>query len=195
MPIGCSAPCSKRPAAIQAISSVRSDVLTVLVDRSSPQYGLMMSRLTLDFETASDCDLSKAGAWAYAEHPTTEILCAAWITDFGYGWTWIPGQDEPLIDLRAYAEMPEFIFEAHNAAFEQAIWHYIMVGQLDMPPIPIERWDCTMARCLYNGLPAKLDTAAQVLGLQQQKDMEGSKLTRSLSKPMSTKTWMARMFP
>jgi hypothetical protein len=50
-----------------------------------------------------------------------------------------------------------------------------------------------MARCLYNGLPAKLETAAQVLGLTEQKDMEGSALTISLSKPMTVKTWMARL--
>ncbi len=85
------------------------------------------------------------------------------------------------------------IFEAHNAGFEQAIWHYIMVPRYGMPPVPIERWDCTMARCLYNGLPAKLETAAQVLGLSEQKDMEGSALTISLSKPMTIKTWMARL--
>jgi hypothetical protein len=68
-----------------------------------------------------------------------------------------------------------------------------MERQYGMPPIPVERWDCTMARCLYNGLPAKLETAAQVLGLTEQKDMEGSALTISLSKPMTIKTWMARL--
>ncbi len=101
--------------------------------------------------------------------------------------------DERLILLRGHADNQETIFEAHNAGFEQAIWHYIMVPRYGMPPIPIERWDCTMARCLYNGLPAKLETAARVLGLVEQKDMEGSALTLSLSKPMSIKTWMARL--
>ncbi len=149
-------------------------------------------RLTLDFETASACDLKSAGAWRYAEDPTTEILCAAWVRD-QHPWVWIPGiNDERLIFLRGNAERDDTIFEAHNAGFEQAIWHYIMVPRYGMPPIPIERWDCTMARCLYNGLPAKLETAAQVLGLSEQKDMEGSALTISLSKPMTIKTWMRR---
>lgn len=149
-------------------------------------------RLTIDFETASACDLGEAGAWAYAEHPTTEILCCAWV--FGeWSWVWSPGQNDAVLGvLRTRADDPHVVFEAHNAAFEQAIWHYIMVGQLGMPPIPPERWDCTMARCLAHGLPAKLETAAKVLGLSEQKDMAGSKLTRSLSKPMTVKAWMDR---
>jgi DNA polymerase len=150
-------------------------------------------RLTLDFETASACDLKSVGAWRYAEDPTTEILCAAWAGP-GPSGIWIPGAcDDLLKELRFYAARADCIFEAHNAGFEQAIWHYIMVPRYGMPPIPIERWDCTMARCLYNGLPAKLETAAQVLGLTEQKDMEGSALTISLSKPMTRKTWMARL--
>jgi DNA polymerase len=150
-------------------------------------------RLTLDFETSSNCDLKEAGAWRYAEDPTTEILCAAWVVE-RHPWVWIPGvNDERLIMLRERALNPWCAFEAHNAGFEQAIWHYIMERQYGMPPVPVERWDCTMARCLYNGLPAKLETAAQVLGLAEQKDMEGSALTISLSKPMTIKTWMARL--
>ena len=146
-------------------------------------------RLTLDFETASACDLAEAGAWAYAEHPTTEILCAAWI-GLGFENVWIPGQNDEILARLAFAAAdPDMIFEAHNASFEQAIWHYIMVGQLNMPPIPVERWDCTMARCLYQGLPAALEWAADVLGLDQQKDMVGSALTKSLSKPMTKKAW------
>jgi DNA polymerase len=151
-------------------------------------------RLTLDFETSSNCDLKEAGAWRYAEDPTTEILCAAWATPVGGSYVWIPGRNDGfLMWLRKRAADPETVFEAHNAGFEQAIWHYIMERQYDMPPVPVERWDCTMARCLYNGLPAKLETAAQVLGLAEQKDMEGSALTISLSKPMTIKTWMARL--
>lgn len=151
-------------------------------------------RLTIDFETASACDLNKAGAWRYAEDPTTEILCCAWIVDFvGEGWVWIPGENDGLLeDLRRYAITPEVIFEAHNVAFEQAIWHYIMVGQLGMPPVPIERWDDTMARCLYTGIPAALEGAATVLGLAERKDMAGSKLTIGLSKPMTQVAWMEK---
>ncbi len=146
-------------------------------------------------ETASGVVLKDVGAWVYAEHPTTELLCAAWMVD-QHPWVWLPGQnDHLLIQLAGHARNPDCVFEAHNASFEQAVWRYIMVAQLGLPPVPIERWDCTMARCLYNGYPAALDMAAQVLGLPEQKDKVGSKLTISLSKPMTIKTWMERMFP
>lgn len=152
-------------------------------------------RLTIDFETASACDLKVVGAWRYAEDPTTEILCAAWaFPDVGSSYVWVPGvNDELLGGLRQEAAHPSTIFEAHNAAFEQAIWHHIMVGQLGMPPVPIERWDDTMARCAYTGAPMALDTAAQVLGLDEQKDKVGRKLTLSLSKSMTQVAWMDKL--
>ncbi len=152
-------------------------------------------RLTLDFETASNVDLRKVGAWAYAEHPTTEVLCAAWIFhELGSSYVWVPGVNDELLGGLRQEAAHTTIFEAHNASFEQAIWHYIMVPRYGMPPIPIGRWDCTMACCLYRALPASLDAAAKVLGLSEQKDMEGSKLTLSLSKPMTIVAWMKRVF-
>lgn len=153
----------------------------------------MSLRLTLDFETASACDLKKAGAWRYAEDPTTEILCCAWVDDRTNAYVWIPGVTDHFLGiLKLHVADPTVIFEAHNVAFEQAIWHYIMVGQLGMPPIPIERWDDTAARCLYTGAPAALEDAARVLGLAERKDMVGSKLTIALSKPMTQVAWMEK---
>ena len=35
----------------------------------------------LDFETRSEADLKKVGAWAYSEHPSTEVICACWALD------------------------------------------------------------------------------------------------------------------
>ena len=35
--------------------------------------------ITLDFETRSEADLTRVGAVAYAEHPSTEIICMAWV--------------------------------------------------------------------------------------------------------------------
>jgi DNA polymerase len=34
--------------------------------------------LHLDFETRSECDLQQAGAYVYARHPSTVVLCAAY---------------------------------------------------------------------------------------------------------------------
>lgn len=156
-------------------------------------------KVTLDWESASTVPegLLKVGASVYWEHWSTEVLCLVAITDGPAGgigsWRWIPGvNDEVLAVFRHWAEDPTVIFEAHGAEFEQAGWHYVMVQKLGMPPIPPERWDCTKARCRYYGLPGGLDRAAKVLGLGEQKDMDGSKLTISLSQPMSQVAWMLK---
>ena len=40
-----------------------------------------MTIISFDFETYSECDIRKAGAYAYADHPTTEVICMAWAVD------------------------------------------------------------------------------------------------------------------
>ncbi|MGE3279706.1 MAG: hypothetical protein AB7H90_03390 [Alphaproteobacteria bacterium] len=139
----------------------------------------------LDFETASACDLKLAGASAYAQHPTTDILCLRFKTDDGIdALEWMPGQDtfrkRHLISL---ANNPNVIFVAHNAGFEQAIWQYIMVPVFGFPAIPPERWEDTMATCAWKALPLALDKGAVALNLPIEKDKEGNKLTLSMSKP------------
>ena len=149
--------------------------------------------VTLDFESASDADLSVVGAYAYWEHPTTEILCLCWHAPIRGEGRWIPSvNDGVLTTLRDLAADPNVIFEAHNAAFEQAGWELVMVRQYGMPPLPPERWDDTMARCFYRGLPGALDKAGGVLGLVERKDTEGRALTLSLSKPMTMVAWEAK---
>ena len=34
--------------------------------------------ITLDFETRSACEIKKAGAFGYSEHPTTEVMCLSY---------------------------------------------------------------------------------------------------------------------
>jgi DNA polymerase len=151
--------------------------------------------ITADFETANqgDCDLPTVGAWAYAEHPMTEVLCLV-LTD-GLGqhlYTWFPGQSIDYLLLLAGRD--DIMWVSHNAQFEQAIWMKIM-EPLGLPRIPIKQWKCTLAVCAYKVLPLKLERAAQVLGLAEQKDTEGRKLTLSLSKPMTQVAWMAEKSP
>ncbi len=64
-----------------------------------------------------------------------------------------------------------------------------MVGKYGLPPIPIERWEDTQAVCYYRGLAAGLDKAAREMGVAEEKDMEGSKFTIDLSKPMTKEAW------
>lgn len=137
--------------------------------------------VVLDFETASAVDLKKAGAWRYAEDPTTEILCANWETSDGEKGHWRPSGSRDALRCLAADEMVTFI--AHNAGFEKAIWRSICVPEYGFPDIPNTRWHDTMAVAAMRVIPQELGHGAQVLGLGEQKDMEGSRLTRSLSKP------------
>lgn len=144
-----------------------------------------------DFETASSCDLKKAGAWRYSEDPTTEVLC------FGFSeapdeepLVWYPQQRDELNDpsfvegiLRMLVSDPNVMFIAHNVSFEKAIWRNIMVPVYGFPDIPDPRWHDTMAACAMKVIPQQLERAVAALRLPIQKDTEGSRLTVSLSKP------------
>lgn len=149
-------------------------------------------RVTLDFETANTagCDLSVVGAVVYWEHPATEILCLCAITDDGGEIAWLFGPEDQDCSLvfAHWALDPTVIFEAHSVAFEQYGWKRLE-RDYGMPPVPIERWDDTMARAYYKGLPGGLDAGIQALGLPEQKDKEGRALTLSLSKPMTAAAW------
>ena len=140
--------------------------------------------VVLDFESASAVDIKKAGAWRYAEDPTTEILCASVSDENGAKSLWSRYNSGAGDDwFRALAADPDVTFVAHNAGFEKAIWRNIMVPEYGFPNIPNTRWHDTMAVAAMRVLPQELEHGAQVLGLGEQKDMEGSRLTRSLSKP------------
>jgi len=143
------------------------------------KHTLKRPRIIVDFETFSELDVRDVGAWAYAEHPSTEILCMS----HGYPGKpkqiWHPGEEFPqyLID-HVEAGHP---IEAHNVAFERAVWYFILHMQMFIP-MPI-RWLDTMAVCAYRSVPLGLDQVGTVLDLDIKKDKEGKKLLQKLSKP------------
>lgn len=152
-----------------------------------------MIRVHIDFETRSSADLKTVGAWLYAEHPDTEVLCVAWCEDdervdvtAGDYWHADPDRPEAIHSLDGIAADVldgKAIMVAHNANFEQAIWQRHMVERFGFPPIPPERWQCTLAKALRHGLPGKLEKVGEWLDLPIQKDMEGNKIMQRLSKP------------
>lgn len=151
---------------------------------------MALSSIILDFETASSCDLKKAGAWRYAEDPTTEILCASWgPPGANRANTWSPYIDDLYVNteafeaLRALASDPSCTFIAFNVQFEKAIWRKIMMPVYDMPDIPNSRWHDIQASCAMRVLPQNLDEAVNALRLPFVKDKDGSRFTIALSKP------------
>lgn len=142
-----------------------------------------MRFVLIDFETESAADLKKAGAWCYAENPSTNIVCLGYSIDGG----------EPIIraeeglkcspsNLLLAVIDTTVMFVAHNAFFEKCIWRNIMIPVYGWPDIPNERWHDIMAVAAMKALPLKLERAAMALRLPQQKDTGGTKITLSLSR-------------
>ena len=121
--------------------------------------------LSIDIETRSSVDISKAGVYKYAQSPDFKILL------FAYQW-----DDGPVevIDLTADESFPPEIWEdalrdpnvikhAYNAAFE---WYCLNRAGYETP---IQQWRCTMAHGLYCGYTAGLDATGRAIGLPQDK--------------------------
>ena len=85
-------------------------------------------------------------------------------------------------ELMELCRDPAVIFLAHNAGFEQAMWHFHMVP-MGYPPLPPERWHDTMATCAMKALPLGLDAAVTALELPVKKDMEGHRHMLIMCKP------------
>ena len=139
-----------------------------------------MPYVVLDFETRSWCDLKKTGAWVYAGHPTTEVICLGYQLEGAEPQQWVPQLYQPpgVQGLRWGNVVPTalgkaiddgFRLVAHNVVFERAVWEEIMVPLYSWPRVPPEQWYDTMASCAYRAIPLKLEMAAKVLGLEEQK--------------------------
>jgi DNA polymerase len=158
------------------------------VKQSLPQpRPTALARCIHDFETYSEADLKKVGAWVYCEHPSTEIICMSYKFIYPDGsvsetflW-WFDGDcktfPKAILDHIAAGG----IMEAHNAGFERAVWRHILAKRfgLTMP----RRWLDTQAVCAYRALPQKLDEVGKVLNLSLQKDPRGKFLINKLCVP------------
>jgi DNA polymerase len=140
----------------------------------------------IDFETISFVDLKLVGSSAYAQNPTTEVLCLSFEDYDGLTltwWPWMTAAAPITIKLLDLIHDPFVTFVAHNAGFEKDIWRYIMVPVFGFPDIPNNRWDDTMAVAAMKQVPQDLDLLSRILRLPGGKDMEGSALVKSLSRP------------
>ena len=136
-----------------------------------------------DIETRSTLALETAGAWHYAADRTTEVLCVGFAIDDAEPEIWTPRQPIPQSFIAAATD-PNWLIVAHNYGFERAIATRILEPRYDWPQIPIAQQRCSMTLALANALPGGLDAAAAALGLAIQKDAEGYKLMRKMSRPL-----------
>ena len=145
-------------------------------------------KITIDFETRSACPIDM-GAWLYSLHPTTEPMVLSYKIGDGPTRRWHPGYAHLGIEESPYPQdlmdaiEDGWLVEAHNRFFEFCIWSNIMVPLYGWVEIRREQWRCSAAKASYYGLPRALENAVKALGLPIEKDMEGNKLMKKISKP------------
>jgi DNA polymerase len=142
-----------------------------------------MTRVHLDFETRSVVDLRRAGAYIYAVHPSTEVLCAGYSFDDGPVQLWTRGAAPPP-DLTEAARDPRVQFHAFNVGFERRIWTHVLHKRLGWPDLPLERWYDTQADAYACALPGDLKRCAIALEVGVEKDATGTRLINRLCKPI-----------
>lgn len=156
-----------------------------------------MKELSIDLETYSDVDISKCGAYKYAESDNFEILL------FGVS---VDGSPVKVYDLACGDTVPEEILAAlsdenitkwaFNASFERIClsnwlkcYHPEHFFGYSIPEDPASKyldpssWKCTMIWSAYMGLPLSLESVSAVLKLQDQKLKEGKDLIRYFCTP------------
>lgn len=151
-----------------------------------------MTEVILDIETYSKSDLRGEGVVKYFAHLSTGWHCLSYTTSLGSPFVTIQNRGKGSVgygELLYFAKKPEVIFVAHNALFEMEFWQKVMVEQYDYPPVPVERWKCTMAKSYAHGLPGSLEEAAKALQLPIQKDMSSRRIMLKLAKPKKDGTF------
>jgi len=143
--------------------------------------------LHLDFETRSTVDLQAAGAYVYARDPSTSILCAAYsFDDFPVKyWPAAAGKRMPADLMRALKD-PGIEVHAWNAQFERLILAHVL--GID---VSLLRFRCTAALARARGLPGKLETALDFVGLGEDLAVKrkGKALMMKWCKPLKDGGW------
>ena len=134
--------------------------------------------LWLDFETRSRCDLTSAGAYNYAQHGSTEVLCMSYAFGDDDVVTWLPGQPFPTRVAQHRGQI-----RAHNAAFERLIFWYVLAPEQGFPEPALEQFYCTAAQARSNCGPGSLEDVGRFAGASMKKDHRGAQLIRALCIP------------
>lgn len=152
-------------------------------------------RLFLDTETFSGVDLKKVGAYAYAEHPTTEIMICTYAIDEGRVQTWdcteSPTMPRELRKaLRHVSRKKAKIVMANGLLFDR-----LVIREKWGIDLPVGQNEDTMIMAFRHALPGSLDMQCQVLGVDAEhaKDKAGKALIKRFCKP-TPKTYKIRRY-
>jgi DNA polymerase bacteriophage-type len=138
-----------------------------------------MSKLWIDFETRSRCDLRSRGVYNYAQDASTDVLCMSYAFDDEDVRTWLPSEPFP----QEVKDHKGLVY-AHNAAFERLIFWYAL--QVDFK---LEQFYCTATQARANCAPGSLEDVGRFAGATMKKDHRGGQLIRALSIPQSDGTF------
>ncbi|QHR66313.1 putative DNA polymerase [Escherichia phage rolling] len=152
-------------------------------------------RLFLDTETFSGVDLKKAGAYAYAEHPTTEIMICTYAIDEGRVQTW-DATESPTMPrelrkaLRQVTRKKAKIVMANGLLFDR-----LVIREKWGIDLPVSQIEDTMIMAFRHALPGSLDMQCRVLGVDAEhaKDKAGKALIKRFCKP-TPKTYKIRRY-
>lgn len=164
----------------------------------------VIKRVTKDFETRSQVDLKKHGAYYYSLDPSTKPTCLAfkihgnpkvYFLDYekiNRQWVMLPQEFRSLwIGLIN----DEYEFTAHNSFFERCIYDNILVARYNWPPIEPTLRRCTAAKAASCALPRSLDGVGEALKLSIQKDRRGYAAMMATCKPTKQyKAWQKAVF-
>lgn len=146
----------------------------------------MTTEVGLDLETRGVVDLKKVGVTAYAQDKDTDVYCAVFRRGsdaVGHDILGVPGYKCPDYIVEA-AKDPTVIWKAHNAAFERALWRYVLTPRHGWPKCPPRsRWVCTMSQAYAMALPGSLDKCGEALRTTIRKDLEGGKVMKKMMRP------------
>ena len=148
--------------------------------------------LSLDLETKSSVDISKCGAYKYAESPDFEILLFGVSVNHGPITVYDLACGDTVPDEIICALSDNSVIKtAYNAAFERiclSVWLRKYYPQhfktYSIPGDPVRNyldpssWRCTLVWAAYNGLPLGLEKVGAVLGFEEQKLKEGKDLIK-----------------
>ena len=144
--------------------------------------------LHLDFETRSHVNLKVVGVYRYVTDPSTDIWCAAYAVDDAEVSLWVPGDPVPGPIAEHVARGGSI--HAHNAQFERLVWWFILATRYGFKRPRLEQFFCTAAEAAAMALPRSLEKVAQVLGVEEQKDMAGRAVILQLSRPTKKGGWV-----
>ncbi len=151
-----------------------------------------MRNLSLDLETKSSVDITKCGAYKYAESPDFEILLFGVSVDHGPITVYDLACGDAVPDEIIAALSDDHVMKwAYNASFERvclSVWlrrnypqyfkSYSIPGDPVRNYLDPSSWKCTLVWAAYNGLPLGLENVGAVLGFEKQKLKEGKDLIR-----------------